>query len=110
LTSRLNAIDEKDPAKKTELREQIKYQIKNLQNDLISDIEVIMSFTNELKDDIRVVAREVIDAYNGKTDALSNERLVSLNKNYFGFYCKYADEVYKSLVNLSEYSNIIGTK
>ena len=30
LTSRLNAIDEKDPAKKTELREQIKYQIKNL--------------------------------------------------------------------------------
>ncbi|QOR57533.1 hypothetical protein [uncultured phage cr125_1] len=110
LTSRLNVIDEKDPAKKTELREQIKYQIKNLQNDLISDIEVIMSFTNELKDDIRVVAREVIDAYNGKTDALSNERLVSLNKNYFGFYCKYADEVYKSLVNLSEYSNIIGTK
>ena len=31
LISRLNSIDEKDPAKRTELKEQIKYQIKNTQ-------------------------------------------------------------------------------
>ena len=69
-----------------------------------------MDFTDELKDDIRTVAREVIDAYNNRTNALSDERLVSLNKNYFGFYCKYANEVYNSLVDLSSYSDIIGTK
>jgi hypothetical protein len=45
----------------------------------------------------------VVDAYNGRVNALTDERLVSLNKNYFGFYCKYANEVYTSLVNLSEY-------
>ena len=56
------------------------------------------------------IAREVIDAYNNRTNALSDERLVSLNKNYFGFYCKYANEVYNSLVDLSSYSDIIGTK
>ena len=33
-----------------------------------------------------------------------------LIKNYFGFYCKYANEVYNSLVDLSSYSDIIGTK
>ena len=76
----------------------------------IEDIKVIMDFTDELKDDIRTVAREVIDAYNNRTNALSDERLVSLNKNYFGFYCKYANEVYNSLVDLSSYSDIIGTK
>lgn len=108
LQSRLSAIDEKDPARRTELREQIKYQIKNLQSDVLSDIKVISDFTNELKDDIIPVAREVIDAYNGKINALTNERLVSLNKNYFGFYCKYADEVYNSLANLSEYRSMIG--
>lgn len=110
LISRLNSIDEKDPAKRTELKEQIKYQIKNIQNGVIEDIKVIMDFTDELKDDIRTVAREVIDAYNNRTNALSDERLVSLNKNYFGFYCKYANEVYNSLVDLSSYSDIIGTK
>lgn len=110
LQSRLNAIDEKDPASRRELREQIKYQIKNLQNDILSDIKVISDFTDELKDDIRTIAKEVIDAYSGRTDALTNERLVSLNKNYFGFYCKYANEVYNSLINLSEYRNIIGDK
>ena len=101
LISRLNSIDEKDPAKRTELKEQIKYQIKNIQNGVIEDIKVIMDFTDELKDDIRTVAREVIDAYNNRTNALSDERLVSLNKNYFGFYCKYANEVYNlSLIHI----------
>ena len=65
LISRLNSIDEKDPAKRTELKEQIKYQIKNIQNGVIEDIKVIMDFTDELKDDIRTVAREVIDAGGG---------------------------------------------
>lgn len=108
LQSRLSALDETDSYQRNEIREHIKYQIKNLQNDIISDIDIITNFTKELVSDVKTIAKEVVDAYNGRVNALTDERLVSLNKNYFGFYCKYADEVYNSLVNLSEYQEIIG--
>lgn len=108
LQSRLSALDETDSYQRNEIREHIKYQIKNLQNDIISDIDIITNFTKELVSDVKTIAKEVVDAYNGRVNALTDERLVSLNKNYFGFYCKYANEVYTSLVNLSEYQKIIG--
>lgn len=110
LQSRLAAIDEKDPVTRNEIREQIKYQIKNVQNSLIEDIAIIQQFTKELVIDIRPIASEVINAYNGNTNAITDERLVALNKNYFGFYCKYANEVYNSLSNLSAYKEQIGTE
>lgn len=108
LQSRLRAVDIKDIGKRTEVMENIKYQIANLQNDAINDFEVINMFINELKFDCRDVGKRVVAAYKGQTNALTDDDLVSLNKNYFAFYCRQADDIYNSLINMSTYRDIIG--
>ena len=108
LESQLKAVDIKDPVKANELREQIKYQIKNLSSEIITDIDAIVAYTADLKLDLSPIAKQVIDAYNGRIDPLTDEQLVSLNKNYFGFYCKYAEDAVGALNNLREYREIIG--
>lgn len=108
LESQLKAVDIKDPVKANELREQIKYQIRNLSSEVITDIDAIIAYTADLKLDLSPIAKQVIDAYNGRIDPLTDEQLVSLNKNYFGFYCKYAEDAVGALNNLREYREIIG--
>lgn len=107
LASRLKAV-ELDESTTWEQKEQIKYQLRNLNDSTLSDISVIMEFTEELAMDVPAIAREVINAYKGNTNALTDDRLVSLSKNYFGFYCNYADILYNSLVNLDNYQEAIG--
>lgn len=106
--SRLKSIDTRDPINKAELEAQITYQIKNLQNEALSDFQVIYDFIYELKDDVRAVAKEVLDAYAGRTNALTDDRLIALNKNYFGFYCPFAQKLYNSLDGMSQYKQIVG--
>lgn len=108
LQSRLKSIDIKDISKRTEVIENIKYQIANLQNDAINDFTVIADFVTDLKLDCRDVGNKVVAAYKGQTDALTDEELVSLNKNYFAFYCAQTKQIYDSLVNLDTYKQIVG--
>lgn len=108
LESQLKSVDIKDPVKANELREQIKYQIKNLSSEIITDIDAIVAYTADLKLDLSPIVKQVIDAYNGRIDPLTDEQLVSFNKNYFGFYCKYAEDAVGALNNLREYREIIG--
>lgn len=108
LQSRLRSIDIKDISKRTEVIENIKYQIANLQNETIKDFEVIAAFVTDLKLDVRDVGNRVVAAYKGQIDALTDDDLVALNKNYFAFYCEQAKEIYNSLVNMNTYKEIIG--
>lgn len=108
LQSRLRSIDITDISKRTEVIENIKYQIANLQNAAISDFDVIASFITDLKLDVRDVGNRVVEAYKGQTDALTDEELVALNKNYFAFYCEQAKDIYNSLVNMNTYKQIVG--
>lgn len=107
LASRLKAI-ELDESTTYEQKEQIKYQLRNLNDSTLSDISVIMEFTKELAMDVPVIAREVLNAYKGNTNALTDDRLVSLSKNYFGFYCDYANTLYNNLSDLDNYKQEIG--
>lgn len=107
LASRLKAV-ELDESTTWEQKEQIKYQLRNLNDNTLSDISVIMEFTKELAMDVPVIAKEVLNAYKGNTNALTDERLISLSKNYFGFYCDYADTLYNSLSSLDNYREAIG--
>lgn len=108
LQSRLRSIDITDISKRTEVIENIKYQIANLQNAAISDFDVIASFITDLKLDVRDVGNRVVEAYKGQADALTDEELVALNKNYFAFYCEQAKDIYNSLVNMNTYKQIVG--
>lgn len=107
LASRLKAV-ELDESTTWEQKEQIKYQLRNLNDNTLSDISVIMEFTKELAMDVPTIAKEVLNAYKGNTNALTDERLVSLSKNYFGFYCDYANTLYNSLSSLDNYKEEIG--
>lgn len=108
LQSRLRSIDITDISKRTEVIENIKYQIANLQNNAINDFDVIASFITDLKLDVRDVGNRVVEAYKGQADALTDEELVALNKNYFAFYCEQAKDIYNSLVNMNTYKQIVG--
>lgn len=110
LQSRLRSIDEKDLSKRTEIIENIKYQIANLQNEAIEDITVISNFVDDLRLDVKDIGNKIINAYKGITPSLSDDELVSLNKNYFSFYCNQTSDIYNSLVNMDSYKNIIGEK
>ena len=107
LASRLKAV-ELDESTSYEQKEQIKYQLRNLNDTTIDDISVIMSFTKELAQDVPVIAKKVLNAYKGNTPALSDDTLVSLSKNYFGFYCDYANTLYNNLSNMDTYRDAIG--
>lgn len=110
LQVRYKAIDDPDPARNRELKQIIQYQIKNLQNETIDTLTNIKDFVEELRTDMRNVAQEVLDAYVGNKNALTDEKLISLDRNYFGFYCKHANEIYNSLTNIGEYREYIGPK
>ena len=99
LASRLKAV-ELDESTTYEQKEQIKYQLRNLNDSTLDDLQVIMSFTRELAQDVPVIGRKVLEAYKGNTPALSDDTLVSLSKNYFGFYCNYANTLYNNLSGL----------
>ena len=107
LASRLKAV-ELDESTTYEQKEQIKYQLRNLNDSNLSDLAVIMGFTKELSQDVPVIARKVLEAYKGNTPALSDDVLVSLSKNYFGFYCDYANTLYNNLSDLDSYKQDIG--
>lgn len=107
LESRLKAV-EADESTTFEQKEQIKYQLRNLKDDTLDTVKLLMDFVNELSQDVAVIAREVRESYKGSTPVLSDERLVSLSKNYFGFYCNFASTLYNSLVDMDTYKDAIG--
>ena len=107
LDSRLKAI-QRDPSVSYEAKEQVKYQLKQLGDNTLETFSVISQIVSELAPDVISVSQEVLDAYKGKTAALSDDRLVSLNKNYFGFYTKFVNDLYNSLANLDGYVEMIG--
>lgn len=108
LKARLKTIDFKDIAKRAEVIENIKYQLANLENDLISNIQIVQMFITETKFDALEVGEKVMKAYKGETGVFTDQELVDLNKNYFGFYVPQITEIFNSLANLDSYREIIG--
>lgn len=108
LESRLKSIDIKDATEASKLKAAIKYQLNNLANNQIDTITNILSILQDLKSELQPVAHKVIDAYQGKSHRLSNADLISLDRNFFGFYNSLAEEVRKELNGLDSYRLIIG--
>lgn len=107
LESRLKAI-QRDDSVSFEAKEEVKYQLRNLRDNTVDTFKVLSDVTRELARDVVQVSRTVLDAYKGNTNVLSDDKLVSLNKNYFGFYTKYVNDLYDNLVDIDEYAEMIG--
>lgn len=108
LESRYSAIDISDKAEKVRIKQSIKYQLTNLKNNQIDTITNVLNILQDLKVDLQPVAHKVLLSYKGYTTTLTNEELISLDRNFFGFYCPMLQEIRNNLSDLDSYREIIG--
>lgn len=108
LESRYSAIDIEDKAEKVRVKQAIKYQLTNLRDNAISTVSNTINILQDLKLDLQPIAHKVIGAYTGSGKVLSNEELISLDRNFFGFYCPVLEDIRTNLSDLSEYREIMG--
>ena len=85
MKSIMKVVDQIGANKSDEFKANLKYQITNLQDNTISDIENIVYFIKTLSQDLVPVAQEILNAVKSN-NVLTDERIHSLDRNYFGFY------------------------
>lgn len=106
MKSLVKAVDNVTGEVSDEFKANLKYQITNLQDNAISDIENIVYFIKTLASDIAPIAQEVLNASRGK-DVLSNERLYTIDRNYFGFYNPLVEEIQHIYTQLAPFTNLM---
>ena len=108
LESRYSAIDIEDKAEKVRIKQAIKYQITNLRDNSIDTITNVVNILQDLKIDLQPIAHKVLSAYKDISNPLSNEELIGLERNFFGFYCPTLADIRGKLSDLDTYRNVIG--
>lgn len=106
MKSILKVVDQIGANKSDEFKANLKYQITNLQDNTISDIENIIYFIKTLSQDLVPVAQEILNAVK-TNNVLTDERIHSLDRNYFGFYNPLIKEIKDIYSQLEPFSDII---
>ena len=106
MKSILKIVDQIGANKSDEFKANLKYQITNLQDNTISDIENIVYFIKTLSQDLVPVAQEILDAVKSN-NVLTDERIHSLDRNYFGFYNPLIKDIKDIYTQLEPFSEII---
>lgn len=102
---KLNTLDIVDLDDKAEAEANIKYLISQLNDENINDLYAIFQFTKLVNGDLPQIAQEILDAYNNKK-VLSDERILSLDRNFFGFYSPMMREISDIIDDLSKFEEI----
>lgn len=106
MKSILKVVDQIGANKSDEFKANLKYQITNLQDNTISDIENIVYFIKTLSQDLVPVAQEILNAVKSN-NVLTDERIHSLDRNYFGFYNPLIKDIKDIYTQLEPFSEII---
>ena len=106
MKSILKVVDQIGANKSDEFKANLKYQITNLQDNTISDIENIVYFIKTLSQDLVPVAQEILNAVK-TSNVLTDERIHSLDRNYFGFYNPLIKQIKSIYSQLEPFTEII---
>lgn len=102
---KLNTLDIIDAQDKSEAEANIKYLISQLNDENINDLYAIFQFTKLVNGDLPKIAQEILNAYNNNT-VLSDERILSLDRNFFGFYSPMMNEINDMIDDMSKFDEI----
>ena len=106
MKSILKVVDQIGANKSDEFKANLKYQITNLQDNTISDIENIVYFIKTLSQDLVPVAQEILNTVK-TSNVLTDERIHSLDRNYFGFYNPLIKQIKSIYSQLEPFTEII---
>ena len=105
---KLNTLDIVDLDDKAEAEANIKYLISQLNDENVNDLYAIFQFTRLVNNDLPKIAQEILDAYNNQK-VLSDDRILSLDRNFFGFYSPMMQEISDIIDDLSKFDTIKNT-
>lgn len=105
---KLNTLDIVDLDDKAEAEANIKYLISQLNDENVNDLYAIFQFTRLVNNDLPKIAQEILDAYNNQK-VLSDDRILSLDRNFFGFYSPMMQEISDIIDDLSKFDAIKNT-
>lgn len=105
---KLNTLDIADLDDKAEAEANIKYLISQLNDENVNDLYAIFQFTRLVNNDLPKIAQEILDAYNNQK-VLSDDRILSLDRNFFGFYSPMMREISDIIDDLSKFDTIKNT-
>ena len=106
---KLNTLDITDLDDKAEAEANIKYLIAQLNDENINDLYAIFQFTRLVNSDLPKIAQEILDAYNNQK-VLSDDRILSLDRNFFGFYTPMMQEIADIIDDLGKFDTIKNTE
>ena len=105
---KLKTLDISDPQAKAEAEANLKYLITQLDDENINNLFAINQFIKLVNGDLPDIAQEILDAYNGNK-TMSDDRIISLDRNYFGFYSPIIDEIENIIRDLDKFDDIRNT-
>lgn len=101
---KLQTLDISDPIAKAEAEANLKYLISQINDQNIEDLQAVYQFVVLVNGDLPSIAQEILDTFKG-IKTMSDDRILSLNRNFFGFYIPIMRDISNIMDTMKEYSN-----
>ena len=111
---RIKAINNRNIPNKSAIITSLEYQLNNLENKTVSDIENIVFFIKDvwsnMESPIGLILRAQKNITEGKDSGLSNNQLIQFQQDYYGMYNTLSNEIAAELFNSDRYRDLLGAQ
>lgn len=101
---KLQTLDISDKITRAEAEANLRYLISQINDENIEDLQAIYQFVVLVNGDLPNIAQEILDTFKG-IKTMNDDRILSLNRNFFGFYIPIMRDISNIMDTLEEYSN-----
>lgn len=110
--SRIKALNSRNIPNKSAIITSLEYQLNNLENNTVSDLENIVFFIKDIWSNmsgpISLVNKAQRNLSQGKPSGLSNNQLIQFVQDYYGMYNTLINEVAAEMFNSDRYREALG--
>lgn len=111
---RIKAISNRNIPNKSAIITSLEYQLNNLENKTVSDLENIVFFIKDvwsnMESPIGLILRAQKNITEGKDSGLSNNQLIQFQQDYYGMYNTLSNEIAAELFNSDRYRDLLGAQ
>lgn len=111
---RIKAINNRNIPNKSAIITSLEYQLNNLENKTVSDLENIVFFIKDvwsnMESPIGLILRAQKNITEGKDSGLSNNQLIQFQQDYYGMYNTLSNEIAAELFNSDRYRDLLGAQ